>query len=141
VVIVPQSAPVPTGPLVLLAEDNAASATAVADYLVAHGFRVELASNGEEAVERARDLKPEAILMDIQMPVMDGREATRRIRRLGESGAIVPILALTALAMPGDRDACIEAGADDYLTKPLVLRDLVQRLEEVLAARRDTEPP
>ncbi len=141
VVIVPQPAPVPAGPLVLLAEDNAASATAVADYLIAHGFRVELASNGEEAVERARDLKPEAILMDIQMPVLDGREATRRIRCLGESGATVPILALTALAMPGDRDACLEAGADDYLTKPLVLRDLVQRLEEVLAARRDTEPP
>ena len=141
VVIVPHSAPIASGPLVLLAEDNMAIATAVSDYLVAHGFRVELASNGEQAVERARDLRPEAILMDIQMPVMDGREATRRIRGLGEGCSNVPILALTALAMPGDRDACLEAGADDYLTKPLVLRDLVQRLDEVLAARRDTEPP
>lgn len=141
VVVVPQPAPIATGPLVLLAEDNMASATAVSDYLVAHGFRVELASNGEEAVERARELRPEAILMDIQMPVLDGREATRRIRKLGEPCSTVPILALTALAMPGDRDACLEAGADDYLTKPLVLRDLVQRLDEVLASRRETDRP
>ncbi len=110
-------------PLILLAEDNEANISTMMDYLQIQGFRVSLARNGLEAVEIAKQQKPDFILMDIQMPEMNGLEATRRIRAEADL-ATIPIIALTALAMPGDRERCIAAGANDYMTKPISLKKL-----------------
>lgn len=87
-------------------------------YLRAKGYDVTVARNGGEALVRAHEAPPHAILMDIQMPGMDGLQAIRRIRADVGLNAI-PIVALTALAMPGDRERCLQAGADEYLTKPV----------------------
>jgi CheY-like chemotaxis protein len=118
-------------PWVLLAEDNEISARVVGDFLQARGCQVVTAGSGIEALERARARKPDVILMDIQMPGMDGLEATRQIRR-DERLSATPIIALTALAMPGDRERCLQAGADDYLPKPLNLTALVARIRGLL---------
>jgi PAS domain S-box-containing protein len=119
-------------PLILLAEDNEANISTVIDYLQIHGFRVGLARNGIEAVQMARQDKPELILMDIQMPEMDGLEATRRIH--GDADlANIPIIALTSLAMPGDREKCLAAGARDYLTKPVSLKKLVNIIAQYIS--------
>ncbi|MGB3491313.1 MAG: PAS domain S-box protein [Elainellaceae cyanobacterium] len=118
-------------PLILLAEDNEANIAMLASYLKAQGLQVLLARNGSEAVEMARQHQPDLILMDIQMPEMDGFEATQNIRT--ESAlAETPIIALTALAMPGDRDRCLAAGATDYLTKPISLKRLLHILSRYI---------
>jgi len=117
-------------PLVLLAEDNEDNITIILDYLQAKGYRVIVARSGIEAIARAREERPDLILMDIQMPEMDGLEAIRRIRAEAvDSVATVPIVALTALAMPGDRERCLKAGANAYLSKPISLHKLPQLIE------------
>jgi PAS domain S-box-containing protein len=116
-------------PLILLAEDNEQSSTLVSDYLISKGYRVMVARNGAEAIAYAREMQPALILMDVQMPGIDGLEATRMIRADADMNGI-PIIALTALTMPGDRERCLEAGADDYLSKPVSLKQLVQTVEE-----------
>jgi len=122
-------APPPSCPRLLLAEDNEVNIQVLSDYLEASGYSLLVARNGSEAVQQARDEKPQLILMDIQMPGMDGLEATRRIRQ--EPTLVnIPIIALTALAMPGDRERCLAAGADDYLTKPVNLELLIQKIRE-----------
>ncbi|MEW6494610.1 MAG: PAS domain S-box protein, partial [Cyanobacteriota bacterium] len=118
-------------PLVLLAEDNEANISTVVDFLQIHGFRVTLARNGVEAVQMAHQQKPDLILMDIQMPEMDGIEATHRIHSDSELTNI-PIIALTALAMPGDRERCLAAGALEYLTKPVSLKKLVNVIAQYI---------
>jgi CheY-like chemotaxis protein len=118
-------------PLILLAEDNEANISTVMDYLQTQGYQVSLARNGVEAVQMAKQQKPDLILMDIQMPEMDGLEATRRIRAEANLPAI-PIVALTALAMPGDREKCLAAGASDYLTKPVSLKKLVNIIAQYI---------
>jgi CheY-like chemotaxis protein len=127
-------------PLVLLAEDNEGNITAISDYLRAKGFQVAVARNGNEAVSRAREILPQIILMDIQMPGMDGLEATKRIRAdyLVQG---IPIVALTALAMPGDRERCLEAGVNEYLSKPVSLKGLVEVLETHLSNSPHPLPP
>lgn len=116
--------------VILLAEDTESSIHTVFDYLQSKGYRVIVARNGNETVDLARSESPDLILMDIQMPGMDGLEATRRIRAGAEPAvASVPIIALTALAMPGDRERCLEAGANEYLSKPVSLRQLVNVIE------------
>jgi CheY-like chemotaxis protein len=124
--------------VILLAEDNEGSINTVSDYLLAKGYRVIVARNGEEAIQRVEEGKPDLILMDIQMPGMDGLEATRKIRADTDLMDI-PIIALTALAMPGDRERCLEAGANDYVSKPVSLRDLVKRVETQLNQNRTEE--
>jgi signal transduction histidine kinase/CheY-like chemotaxis protein len=114
-------------PLILLAEDNESSINTVLDYLLDRGYRVAVARDGAEALERAREERPDLILMDVQMPGMDGLEATRHMRADADL-ADVPIIALTALAMPGDRERCLEVGANEYLSKPVSLRELVQAI-------------
>jgi len=115
-------------PSILLAEDNEANITTLNSYLQAHGFQVLLARNGLEAIELAKQHRPNLILMDIQMPEMDGLEAIHRIQT--EEHLDIPIVALTALAMPGDRERCIAAGAVDYLTKPVSLKTLMSILSQ-----------
>ncbi|HEY9668316.1 MAG TPA: response regulator, partial [Coleofasciculaceae cyanobacterium] len=87
--------------------------------------------NGIEALRVAKQQKPDLILMDIQMPEMDGLEATRRIRAETVL-ADIPIIALTALAMPGDRERCLAAGANDYMTKPVSLKKLVSAIAQYI---------
>ena len=113
---------------ILLAEDNQATITMMQDYLRAHGYDVVVARNGGETLLRAQEATPALILMDIQMPGMDGLEAIRHIRAHTDLRGI-PIIALTALAMPGDRERCLAAGADDYLTKPVNLRALLAAIQ------------
>ncbi len=126
-ILVPESPTSEPGPLVLLAEDNEVNARSVVDFLQTKGMRPVLASDGDEAVRKALDLRPRVILMDVQMPGRDGLEAMRVIKS-NRTTMGIPIVALTALAMPGDRERCFEAGADAYLSKPVVLRDLFQVL-------------
>ncbi|MBK8902301.1 MAG: response regulator [Anaerolineaceae bacterium] len=120
-------------PVILLAEDHEANINTFSSYLIAKGFDLILARNGLEAVARARADKPDLILMDIQMPQMNGLEAMRRIRA-DEDTAVsqVPIIAVTALAMPGDKEACLDAGANGYLSKPVSLRRLVETIQNHL---------
>ena len=89
-----------------------------------------VANNGQEAIEQWQDGQFDLILMDVQMPVMDGFQATREIRKLEQqSGEHTPIIAMTARAMAQDRHECIDAGMDDYLSKPIRIKDLVAKLD------------
>lgn len=118
-------------PLILLVEDNEANIATLIDYLQIQDYQVCIARNGREAVEVAKERKPDLILMDIQMPEMDGIEATRSLQADPATEAI-PIVALTALAMPGDRERCLAAGAKDYLTKPVSLKKLQEVISQYL---------
>ncbi len=129
--VIPVATPSATHARLLLAEDNEVNISVLTDYLEAEDYQVSVARNGSEAVQLARDLKPALILMDIQMPGMDGLEATRRIR-LEPGLARIPIVALTALAMPGDRERCLAAGATEYLTKPVNLEELSNLISKLL---------
>lgn len=120
-----------TLPVVLLAEDNLVNIRVLESFLTAVGYRVVVAQNGAEAVAQTLDLRPAIVLMDIQMPVLDGLEAIRRIRASGLTE--LPIIAVTALAMPGDRERCLEAGANDYFAKPVGLRRLREAMVRLLA--------
>jgi CheY-like chemotaxis protein len=116
---------------ILIAEDNASNLQTLSVYLASRGYRIILAQNGKEAVEGAQKKHPDLILMDIQMPEMNGVEAIRHIRA-DEDVKSIPIIALTALAMPGDRERCLEAGANEYLSKPVSLQKLNEMLEKLL---------
>ncbi len=130
-VTVPSEKKAAQKPLVLLAEDNEQSIELFTDYLKLSGYQFSVARTGIEAIARAAEDKPDIILMDIQMPEMDGLEAIRRLRA-DESFSHVPIIAMTALAMPGDRERCFEAGADEYLSKPVNLRMMVDTIQRLL---------
>jgi len=122
---------------ILVVEDNLDNRCILVYRLKRIGdFEVIEATNGAEAVEAVENLSPDLIFMDLKMPVMDGWEATRRIRLL-ESGRAIPIIALTAQAMSGDEQRAIDAGCDDYLAKPIVDPTVVKtKLEHWLASGR-----
>ena len=122
--------------LILLAEDNEANILMMSDYLISKGYKLIFAHNGFEAINLARDKKPDLILMDIQMPDMDGLEATHRIKKEPDI-ANIPIIALTALTMPGDRDKCLAAGVNQYMTKPINLKKLVYSIEQQLTTKQN----
>jgi PAS domain S-box-containing protein len=119
-------------PLILLAEDNPANIATISAYLESRNYRLILANNGQEAIDLTIAQHPDLILMDIQMPGIDGLEAIRQIRQTPDC-AQIPIIALTALAMMGDQEKCLAAGATDYLTKPISLKYLVARIQHCLA--------
>jgi CheY-like chemotaxis protein len=116
---------------ILLAEDKETNVMVIKDYLEYRGYQVATAQNGVEAISKAEEISPDMILMDIQMPEMDGLEAIRRLRS-NPRFSTTPIIAITAFAMPGDRERCIEAGANDYLSKPISLKVLKQMIEKFL---------
>jgi signal transduction histidine kinase len=120
-------------PLLLLAEDNEGNIATMSAYLEAKGYRVIIARDGQEAIALARINHPNLILMDIQMPVMDGLEATKQIR-LDPVLASIPIIALTALAMAGDRQKCLDAGVNEYISKPIKLSTLFQKIQSFLTS-------
>jgi len=122
-------------PLILLAEDNPANISTFSCYLKAKGYLIELAKNGQEAIDFTINHRPDLILMDIQMPKVDGLEAIKQIRS-NPNRADIPIIALTALAMPGDREHCLEAGANEYLTKPVQMKELVMMIERFLYLKK-----
>jgi CheY-like chemotaxis protein len=113
----------------LLAEDNAVNQKAVCRHLEKLGYQVDIAENGLKAVDAWQTKKYDLILMDCQMPTMDGLEATRRIRELEVGAKRIPIVALTAHAMKGVDDECKAAGVDDYLSKPINRSDLKNTLD------------
>jgi two-component system, cell cycle response regulator DivK len=112
------------GELILVVEDNEKNKKLVQDVLEASGYRTLEAATGEQGVERAVDHRPDLVLMDVQLPGIDGVEALRRLRG-DERTASVPVLALTAQAMDGDRERFLAAGFDGYLSKPVDIADLV----------------
>ncbi len=116
---------------VLLAEDNEANVQTIGGYLEDKGYVMHYATNGAVAAKLARELRPALILMDIQMPVLDGLSAIQEIRA-DLTMQTVPIIALTALAMTGDRERCLAAGATDYLSKPVSLKALADLMKRLL---------
>ena len=121
-----------TEAIVVVIEDNPFNARGLCDYLCFKGFRVEWASNALDGIALVQRIQPSLVVMDIQMPGMDGLEVIQRIRQLPAIGD-VPIIALTALAMPGDRERCLEAGATEYIAKPVVLGDFLQLATKLTA--------
>ena len=112
---------------ILLVEDNPENRDMLSRRLIRRGHTVEFAADGVEAVSMATSGLPEIILMDLSLPVMDGWEATRRIKA-DERTRAIPIIVLTAHAMVGDRQSALEAGADDYDTKPVDFERLVGKI-------------
>ncbi len=128
----------PSGKLVLLVEDNEVNRELAEEMLVNFGLQVESASNGQEAIDSVRNKQYDLVLMDCHMPVMDGYEATRRIRgdlNMGE----LPVIAMTANAMAGDRERCLAAGMNDHIAKPIDIALLQQTLLHWLSGRG--QPP
>ncbi|TGP53745.1 response regulator [bacterium M00.F.Ca.ET.159.01.1.1] len=117
----PESAAAPSGPVdILIAEDNDVNQLVFGQILNGFGLSYRIAGNGRTAVEMYRSLRPRLVLMDVSMPEMNGYEATRAIRAIeAQSGDHTPIIGVTAHALKGDREKCIEAGMDDYLPKPV----------------------
>jgi len=112
-------------------EDNEDNLEMISSYLEIFNYRLCIARDGLEAIEIAQECEPNLILMDIQMPNLDGLEATRIIKSQSNLHSI-PIIALTALAMQGDREKCLQAGCDDYLTKPIKLKKLIEIINQHL---------
>lgn len=118
---------------ILLVEDNELNRDMLSRRLSRRGFEVTVAEDGAAAVEQARRELPDLVLMDMNLPVMDGWEATRQLRATPETQGI-PIIALTAHAMAGDRERILAAGCDDYDTKPIDLERLLTKIEPLLKA-------
>ena len=116
---------------VLLVEDNLHNRRIFSGILNHFGFRVREAEDGEQALEQVQADPPDLILMDLSLPVMDGWEATRRIKALDQCKHI-PVLALTAHAMAGDRERALDAGCDGYLSKPISPKAVAAEVERVL---------
>ncbi|MBL8100679.1 MAG: PAS domain S-box protein [Anaerolineales bacterium] len=117
---------------ILLVEDTDIIVSLVKDYLTYKGYEVIVAYNGREGIYFAKEKRPDLILMDVMMPIMNGIDATIEIRK-DQNLNRIPIIALTALAMPGDRERCLEAGMTDYMSKPVKLNELIEIIEKYTA--------
>ena len=120
---------------ILVVEDNEMNRDMLSRRLVRKTYEVLVAVDGRESVEMARSETPDLILMDMSLPVMDGWEATRQLKASPET-QVIPIIALTAHAMSGDREKAMEAGCDDYDTKPIELPRLLGKIEALLDERK-----
>jgi two-component system, sensor histidine kinase and response regulator len=120
--------------VILVADDDQVNQIVAAGMLEAIGYQSQLVDDGVEVVAAIEQATYAAVLMDCQMPRLDGYEATRAIRRREQGGTHVPIIALTAFSLPGGRETCLAAGMDDYLTKPIT----ITILREALARNIDT---
>jgi CheY-like chemotaxis protein len=116
---------------ILLVEDNEMNRDMLSRRLVRHGFEVALAMDGADGVAKARSFSPDLILMDMSLPVIDGWEATRQIKA-DEQTRSIPVIALTAHAMEGDREKALAAGCNDYDTKPVDLKRLLEKIDAQL---------
>ena len=125
---------------ILLVEDNEMNRDMLSRRLERKGYRVLLAVDGQSGVELAASALPDVVLMDMSLPVLDGWEATRRLKA-DPATAHLPVIALTAHAMSGDRERAIAAGCDDYDTKPIELARLLGKVEALLAAGAEAAPP
>ena len=117
---------------VLVVDDNEANIRLVRFILEKHGCQVYEARNGADGVASAIQKKPDLILMDVQLPDIDGLEATKRIRA-SEADGDIPIIALTSYAMPGDKEKCLAAGCTGYIAKPINVDTFIAEIEEILA--------
>ena len=120
-------------PKILLVEDNEMNRDMLSRRLLRKGYEVVLAVDGQTGVEMAQNETPDLVLMDMSLPVLDGWEATRRLKADAVTQDI-PVIALTAHAMSSDREKALEAGCDDYDTKPIELPRLLEKIEALLAA-------
>jgi two-component system cell cycle response regulator DivK len=116
---------------ILLVEDNDMNRDMLSRRLQRRDYEVAVALDGQEGIAMAQSERPDLILMDISLPIMDGWEALRRIKASPETQHI-PIIALTAHVMPGDREKCLEAGCDDYDTKPVDFQRLLGKIQSLL---------
>ncbi len=119
---------------ILLVEDNEMNRDMLSRRLIRNGHEVSIAIDGQQGVDMALSLLPDLILMDLSLPVIDGWEATRRVRANDATRAI-PVIALTAHAMAGDREKAMEAGCDDYDTKPVEISRLLGKIAALLATK------
>ncbi len=120
---------------VLLVEDNEMNRDMLSRRLIRRGFEVVFAVDGKQGVDLARSEKPDIILMDMSLPVMDGWQATRCVKS-DDATRSVPVIGLTAHAMSGDREKAIEAGCDDYDTKPVEIERLIGKMERLLGVAK-----
>ena len=118
-------------PKILLVEDNEMNRDMLSRRLARKGYEVVVGEDGEKGLAMAASERPDIILMDMSLPVIDGWEATRRIKAAAETAAI-PVIALTAHAMASDREKALEAGCDDYDTKPVEMERLLGKIEKLL---------
>jgi CheY-like chemotaxis protein len=123
-------------PLILIVEDNELNINTISSYLIAKNYRPIVAQDGVSAIAMTQKHHPDLILMDIQMPGMDGLEAITRIRQYPDLKSI-PIIALTALALEGDRERCLAAGANEYITKPVKLKQLKSAIRQLLSDKSE----
>jgi two-component system cell cycle response regulator DivK len=121
---------------VLLVEDNEMNRDMLSRRLIRRGFQVVFAIDGQHGIDLAHSERPDIILMDMSLPVIDGWEATRRLKA-DDATRSVPVIGLTAHAMSGDREKAIEAGCDDYDTKPVELDRLIGKIERLLGTAKD----
>jgi CheY-like chemotaxis protein len=126
-------------PKVLLVEDSEDSRDGLARHLRRKGYETLLAVDGQQGVEVARAEMPDLILMDMSLPVLDGWEATRKLKAAPETRGI-PVIALTAHAMAGDREKALEAGCDDYDTKPVEFARLLAKIQALLEKKAPPGP-
>ena len=123
-------------PKILLVDDEEMNRDFLQRRLQKRGYEVITAVDGRDACSRVAEVRPDLILMDMMMPNMDGLEATRSLRAVPETRDI-PVIALTAQAMTGDREKVIEAGCDDYATKPIDLPELLEKIQKLLQMKNE----